>query len=666
MWQSRWTNDPPAVAHDRGSNSEEQRFYLLDMLPYTSGELHIGHARLYTIGDALTRYRERLGCRVLHPIGWDAFGLPTDIAAQRLGTTPPALTQQCIAHMKPTLQRLGTRHDWSTEINTSAPEYYRWTQWLFLRLYEVGLAYRAEGPANWCPDCETVLANEQAVGGRCERCGALVQVRNMPQWFLRITRYADALVDGLDDLPGWADKVKRMQRNWIGRESADGRVTYRLRDWSVSRQRYWGAPVPIVYCPACGMVAVPDDELPVMLPPPQTVGPFTGEPLAQVDEFVNTQCPRCGRPARRDTETLDTFVDSAWYFLRYVSPRHNLAPFCSEAAEACMPVDLYLGGVEHAILHLLYARFFCRALHDIGLAPCPEPFQRLFVIGMVLHKGAKMSKSRGNVVDAASVLDDVGADVLRLALLFAAPAEADVRYDDVRFRGMQRLLARALRLPQLVAPRVRRPAAGGMPDVHADRTAATCAADRALLHKADRCIHEVTRALEETYAFNVAIASLAALVNAIRQTVGNGASPAALGQACCAVPLLLAPFAPHAAEELWHRLGGPYSVHAQPWPRVARAKGMVRQGDQAQQQRPAGMGIPALHTAGTRELPVQIDGKLAARIAATEDMDADQLRRRALAAVSHRLGARDVVRVVVVPGKIVNVVTARARASKPR
>lgn len=641
MWQSRWTDDPPAVAHDGGSNSEQQRFYLLDMLPYTSGELHIGHARLYTIGDALTRYRERLGARVLHPIGWDAFGLPTDIAAQRLATTPPALTRQCIERMKPTLQRLGTRHDWSTEINTSSPAYYRWTQWLFLRLHEAGLAYRAEAPANWCPECQTVLANEQAAGGRCERCDSKVQIRNMSQWFLRITRYAEALLDGLDGLPEWPEKVKRMQRNWIGRESANGPVTYRLRDWSVSRQRYWGAPVPIVHCPACGPVAVPDEELPVMLPGPEAVPSFRGEVLARVREFVEAPCPECGQSATRDTETLDTFVDSAWYYLRYVSPQHTAGPFGAEAGRAWMPVDLYVGGVEHAILHLLYARFFCRALHDIGLAPCAEPFERLLVIGMVLHDGAKMSKSRGNVVDAGSVLDDVGADVLRLALLFAAPAEADVWWEQVTFRGMQRFLQRALRLPELVAPRVRRPAAGGM----LDPGAGACPADRALLQRTDRCVHEVTRALEGTYAFNVAIASLASLVNAIHDNVGKGASPAALGRACCAVPLLLAPFAPHAPEEIWHRLGGRYSVHAQPWPQAGGA------------DRP--MVTSANGSGDTRELPVQLDGKLAGRIAADGEMDADELREKAVAAVSGRLRGREVVRVVVVPGEIVNVVTAR-------
>jgi leucyl-tRNA synthetase len=432
-----------------------------------------------------------------------------------------------------------------------------------------------------------------------------------------------------------------MQRNWIGRESANGPVTYRLRDWSVSRQRYWGAPVPIVHCPACGPVAVPDEELPVMLPGPEAVPSFRGEVLARVREFVEAPCPECGQSATRDTETLDTFVDSAWYYLRYVSPQHTAGPFGAEAGRAWMPVDLYVGGVEHAILHLLYARFFCRALHDIGLAPCAEPFERLLVIGMVLHDGAKMSKSRGNVVDAGSVLDDVGADVLRLALLFAAPAEADVWWEQVTFRGMQRFLQRALRLPELVAPRVRRPAAGGM----LDPGAGACPADRALLQRTDRCVHEVTRALEGTYAFNVAIASLASLVNAIHDNVGKGASPAALGRACCAVPLLLAPFAPHAPEEIWHRLGGRYSVHAQPWPQAGGA------------DRP--MVTSANGSGDTRELPVQLDGKLAGRIAADGEMDADELREKAVAAVSGRLRGREVVRVVVVPGEIVNVVTAR-------
>ena len=625
------------------NNRGGEKLYLLDMLPYTSGELHLGHVRLYTIGDALTRYYERRGFDVFHPVGWDAFGLPTDIAAERLGTTPAALTERCIAHMKPTLQRVGTRHDWSAELRTCAPEYYRWTQWLFLRLLERGLAYQAVAPANWCPSCETALANEQCPNGTCERCDSAVESREMTQWFLRMTRYADELLSGLDALTGWPDKVRAMQRNWIGRREHDGEVTYHIRDWSISRQRYWGAPVPIVHCEACGPTPVPDEELPVLLPPPERVGRFGGDPLARVPEFVHTACPRCGRPARRDTNTMDTFVCSSWYYLRYLSPHLSDAPFDAEAARERLPVDLYVGGVEHAILHLLYARFVSHALHDLGLVPCAEPFERLYVIGMLLKDGAKMSKSKGNVIDAADKLREAGADALRLTILFSAPSEADLDWQESRqtetAAAMRRFLARALDLAEQFPPASGEPggdAAGVAVDAHT--------ASGRLARATDRCINKTTATFEQGYAFNVAIASLMELLNAIEheRTYFNGSSTeaCALRRAILTVPLLLAPFAPHTAEELWDRLEQPYSVHAQPWPEAAAAS--------------AGSCV---------EIPVQIDGKLRARVHLPPDAPGSRVESAAMEAARAYLGGCDVRKVIVVPGRIVNIVTDRRAPS---
>ena len=425
------------------------RRYLLTMFPYPSGDLHMGHAEVFAITDVVARYWRAKGFDVLNPVGWDSFGLPAENAAIRRGEHPAAFTEANIATQAASIRRYGVSFDWSRRLHTHEPEYYRWTQWLFARLHERGLAYRGAAEVNWCPKDRTVLANEQVVDGACERCGTGVVARTLTQWFFRITAYADRLLDDMELLePGWPPHVLTMQRNWIGRQDGPDGTTYRLHDWLVSRQRYWGAPIPVVHCPACGEVVVPDDQLPVELPRLEgdQLVPGDVSPLAGAHDWVRTTCPRCGGPAERDTDTMDTFVDSSWYFLRYLSPGYDGGPFRPEDAARWMPAALYVGGVEHATMHLLYARFVTKVLYDMGLVPSPEPYARLMNQGQVVNHGKAMSKSLGNGVDLAAELDRHGVDAVRLAMLFSGPPEDDVDWADVSPEAMRKFLARVLRL----------------------------------------------------------------------------------------------------------------------------------------------------------------------------------------------------------------------------
>ncbi|WP_426593673.1 class I tRNA ligase family protein [Cellulomonas sp. McL0617] len=594
-WQATW--ERLFEAEDDGSRP---RRYLLTMFPYPSGDLHMGHAEVFALADVVARYWRLKGFDVLFPIGWDSFGLPAENAARKRGEHPATFTYDNIETQARSLRRYGVSFDWSRRLHTSDPEYLRWTQWLFLTMHERGLAYRAPGVVNWCAQDATVLANEQVVDGRCERCGSAVEARELTQWYLRITDYADRLVDDMASLEGvWPEHVLTMQRNWIGRSTGDdGSTTYRLHDWLVSRQRSWGTPIPIVHCPGCGEVPVPLDQLPVLLP--------WGEPVAPVP------CPRCGGPARRETDTLDTFVDSSWYFLRYCSPGREDVPFDVEDVRRWMPATRYVGGVEHAILHLLYSRFVTKVLHDAGLVDAVEPFASLLNQGQVLNGGKAMSKSLGNGVALGEQLDRYGVDAVRLTMVFAGPPEDDIDWADLSPARMRRFLARALRLARDVRPGP---------------------ADEALRRTTHRTVHDCEELLEAS-RFNVVVARVMKLVSAARRAIDRGSDAR---EAVEVVAVLLSLVAPYTAEEMWEALGHEPSVASARWPVVDTAM-LVDE---------------------TVEAVVQVDGKVRDRLEVPTTVTADELVAWAVArpAVARAIGSRTVSRTVARPPRLVNVVT---------
>ncbi|HEY8486570.1 MAG TPA: leucine--tRNA ligase, partial [Limnochordales bacterium] len=741
-WQAYWDEQRLHQVHEGGQRPKR---YVLGMFPYPSGRLHMGHLRNYTLVDVVARYSRMRGYNVLNPMGWDAFGLPAENAAIQHGEHPARWTYGNIDVMRNQLKRLGISYDWSREIATCDPEYYRWNQWLFLLMYRRGLAYRAEARVNWCPACQTVLANEQVVGGECWRCHSRVEQRLLKQWFLRITAYAERLLQDLDLLEGWPERVKVMQRNWIGRSegaqvrfrvketgdelvvfttrpdtlfgvtfmvlsprhplaqrltegtpqaqvvrrmaeqmtareqelaelpkegvptgahainpvngeavpiwvgnyvlmeygtgaimgvpahdqrdlefarryglpvriviqgpgvpedparlerayeepgvmvnsgpftglpSEQGKravvehlqaaglgqpsVQYRLRDWLISRQRYWGTPIPIVYCARCGEQPVPEEELPVVLPAQVDFAPKGKPPLASSPEFLQARCPRCGSSAQRETDTMDTFVDSSWYFLRFCSPRESRLPFDREAVAYWMPVDQYIGGIEHAVLHLLYSRFFTKVLYDEGLVSFQEPFTRLFTQGMVTLGGYAMSKSRGNVVDPLDVVSRFGADTARLFILFAAPPEKDLEWSESGVEGAFRFLQRAYRLVDQWAPLLE-----GVEAYRSGDGQSLGERERALRRAVHRAVRKVTQDCEERFSFNTAIAALMEAVNELyryREQVADQPHRGVIRESLELLTLCLAPFVPHIAEQMWERLGHAPSVHLQPWP----------------------------------------------------------------------------------------------------
>jgi leucyl-tRNA synthetase len=785
------------------------RTYVLDMFPYPSGDLHMGHAEAYAVADAMARYYILRGHNVLHPIGWDSFGLPAENAAIRGNSHPADWTYANIETQAASFRRYALSFDWSRRLHTSDPEYYRWTQWLFLRLYERGLAYRGDGHVNWCPNDQTVLANEQVIDGRCERCGAEVIRRVLTQWYFKITEYADRLLDDMVPLEGnWPDRVLLMQRNWIGRsegaevrfavdgadepvtvfttrpdtlygatffvvaadsplaerlcaperreelreyvkqvgrltdierqsadrpktgvflgrhainpvngerigvwaadyvlpdygtgaimavpahdqrdldfarvfglpvrvvvqtglpdpvrtwqatpgdgtlinsgpldgmskadaiaaitamlaETGQGRaaVSYRLRDWLVSRQRFWGAPIPIVYCASCGEVAVPDDQLPVKLPDlrGQDLAPKGTSPLAGAADWVRTECPKCAGPAMRDTDTMDTFVDSSWYFLRYCSPGYEHGPFEVAAVRRWCPVNLYVGGVEHAILHLLYSRFFTKVLHDMGMVDFSEPFSRLLNQGQVINHGKAMSKSLGNGVDLGDQLASHGVDAIRLTMIFASPPEDDIDWADVRPEASVKFLGRVARVAsEAGAARIGGAATDG---------------DRELRRVTHRTVDEVTR-LVETGRLNVAVARLMELASAARRAIdaGPGAADPAVTEAAETLAILLSLFAPYTAEECWAMLGREPSVAMAGWP----------------------VTDPALLVQDQVTCVIQVGGKVRDRLEVPPGIGEDELRERALAApgVVRALAGREIKTVIVRAPKLVNIVPA--------
>jgi leucyl-tRNA synthetase len=839
-WQQRWAADPKLYAAEPATGASpvapKPKYYVLEMLPYPSGQLHMGHVRNYSIGDALARHMWMRGYNVLHPMGWDAFGLPAENAALKNNTPPREWTLANIAAMKRQMLRLGLGYDWATEVTTCLPDYYRWNQWFFLRMYEKGLVYRKQSKVNWCPECATVLANEQVVDGCCWRHESTrVEQRDLEQWFLRITQYAQELLDGLDKLEGWPEKVRTMQRNWIGRSEgaeiefrfersihdmleeqsgeakpdtsqahetirvfttridtifgatsvqlapehplvtelaahdhglrtqvarlideqkkareagdvgaiekhgvptghfavnpfnnelmpvwvanyvlmdygtgaimsvpahderdfefankyaipirrviapadpnaeepelafvseegvlvnsgafngltcaeaqkqlakvAEGNgfgkatVTYRLKDWGISRQRYWGTPIPMIHCDKDGLVPVPFDKLPVLLPENIEITQQGGSPLARDTDFVNVTCPKCGHKARRETDTMDTFVDSSWYFYRYTDARNSAAPFDSTIAKYWFPIDQYIGGVEHAILHLIYSRFWTRVMRDLGLIQNNEPARRLFTQGMVIKDGAKMSKSRGNVVSPDDMVARYGADATRMYALFAAPPDRDLDWQEDGVAGISRFLGRVYRLVTRYAPVVcnASPAAPQSP---------SSAVTLKLQRKLHQTIAKITLDFEGRWHFNTCVAAIMEMVNEMQSAdadLAAGAVPApVLHDLLRDLVLLLAPFAPFLAAELWEELGEQGAILRAPWPK----------------------SDPELAKEDQLEIPVQFNGKLVAVVRVSADAGREQIESAALAddKVRARLGGKRPVKIIVVPGKLVNLV----------
>jgi leucyl-tRNA synthetase len=835
-WFERWRQDATLYAAE--PDSKKKKYYVLEMLPYPSGALHMGHVRNYSIGDALARYMWMNGYNVLHPMGWDSFGLPAENAAIQNNTPPRQWTLGNIANMKAQMNRLGFAYDWSREVTTCLPDYYRWNQWFFLKLFERGLAYRKKSKVNWCPKCCTVLANEQVLANGCcwRHEDTLVEQRELEQWFVRTTKYAEELLHGLDKLDGWPEKVRTMQRNWIGRSegtlvdfkldgasgpagssisvfttrvdtiygatsvqlapehpivkdlvatnadlrakvdqliaeqrkakeagdigeiekhgvptgryainpfngekipvwvanyilmdygtgaimsvpahderdyefarkykleirlvvvpvsidpeetvaepplpfiahegvlinsgpyngltcdeaikkmSADAEkkgfgkatVTYRLKDWGISRQRYWGTPIPMLYCEKDGIVAVPEKDLPVILPENVDITLTGGSPLGRVPEFVNATCPKCGGPARRETDTMDTFVDSSWYFYRYTDAHNDRAPFDGKIAQYWFPIDQYIGGVEHAILHLIYSRFWTKFMRDLGMITNDEPVERLFTQGMVIKDGAKMSKSLGNVVSPDEMVVRYGADAARLYSLFAAPPDRDLDWQDSAIEGIQRFLGRVYRFFERYA----KPQEPAWNDTLPAQISGSA---RGLQRKLHQTIKRVTDDFQGRWHFNTCISAIMELVNDANRRMlgsedtrnpvtgelvkGDKIPPALLAEVERNLVLLLAPFAPYLAHELWEMLGEKGNLLKAPWPKYDAALAKEEE----------------------LEIPVQVNGKLRSRIVVSADSTEETILERALAdeKVRAAIAGKQIVKTIYVPGKLVNIV----------
>ncbi len=808
-WQHYWEEHGfYKVSEDPG----RPKYYDLEMFPYPSGNLHMGHVRNYAIGDVVARFKAMNGFNVLHPMGWDAFGLPAENAAIKNGIHPSIWTDTNMENMKSQLKTMGISYDWDREIATCKPDYYKFTQWMFLKLYEHGLAYKKKSAVNWCPSCQTVLANEQVVDGGCERCEAVVEKKQLEQWFFKITDYAQRLLDDLEMLPGWPEKVKIMQRNWIGRsegcqfdmkikgsdqvvpvfttradtvfgvtymvmapehplvadisqntpqaqevkefveriknlseiartstevekegvftgayainpmngeevpiwianyvlmdygtgaimavpahdqrdfdfarkynlpirvviqgndtplDGADlteayvgdgkmvnsgtfdgnsvesgiaaviaymeehgigqGSINYRLRDWLISRQRYWGAPIPIVYCNDCGMVPVPEEDLPVLLPEDVEFKPSGESPLNYVRSFFETNCPNCGKEARRETDTMDTFVCSSWYFDRFCSPHESEQPFDKAATDYWMPVDQYIGGVEHAILHLMYARFFTKFLYDIKWLSCQEPFTNLLTQGMVLKDGSKMSKSKGNVVSPEDIINTYGADTARLFILFASPPERDLEWSDAGVEGAYRFLNRVWRLVVDYAHLINSQDGEG---AELDEAA------RQLRFKTHATIKKVTDDIEGRFNFNTAISAIMELSNMLGAYRDNPQpNPAVVKEALESLLLMLSPFSPHIAEELWQLTGHEGSITLMAWPQYD----------------------PSALVQDEIEMVIQINGKVRDRIMVPSDSNEEEVRQQCMQTerIAAQLQGKTVQKMIVVPGKLVNIV----------
>ncbi|MBF6129585.1 leucine--tRNA ligase [Nocardia brasiliensis] len=645
-WTRIWRQRHVFDADGRTGGDDRPRSYVVSMYSYPSGDLHMGHAEVYAISDAIARYRRLRGDDVLHPVGWDSFGLPAENAAVKRDRDPRRRPYDNIDVQAESFTRLGISFDWRTRLHTSDADYYRWNQWLFLRLFERGLAYRKAAPVNWCPNDRTVLANEQVVRGRCERCGTAVTVRELTQWFFRITAYAERLLDDMAELHGkWPAEVLTMQRNWIGRsadapvddqtapgttERGSDAVTYRLRDWLISRQRYWGTPIPVIHCADCGVVPVPEDELPVRLPDNgYQLRPADGSPpLATAREWVTVRCPACGGPAERDTDTMDTFVDSSWYFLRYPNPRYTAGPFDPDGIRRWLPVDEYIGGREHATGHLIYARFITKVLYDMGLVPFVEPFTRLTNQGQVLMAGKAMSKSLGNLVGLQDQIAAHGPDAVRVTMLFAGPPEDDIDWADVAPAAAAKWLTRVRRLSG---------------DIAELRETSSASSDPELRRRVHRLIDATTAAMDGR-RFNVAIARMMTLTATLRRAIdgGPGAADPVVREGAEALARMLSCVAPYTAEEAWERLGRAASVTEHGWPQCD----------------------PALIVADKVTCVVQVAGKVRDRLEVPVDITAGALRALALASAKASVALRgaDIADVIVRAPNVVNIVPTEPHA----
>lgn len=807
-WQEYWQEHNTFKTE---YDESKEKYYVLEMFPYPSGNLHMGHVRNYSIGDVVARFKKMKGFNVLHPMGWDAFGMPAENAAIKHGIAPKNWTLDNIENMKLQQKSLGLSYDWDREVATCKEDYYKWTQWLFQQFYKKGLAYKKEAKVNWCEHCHTVLANEQVIDGLCWRCDNKVEKKDLSQWFLRITDYADRLLDDLDTLDHWPSRVKLMQKNWIGRSEGtqfsfevpeinervavyttrvdtvygvsyivlapehpfterlisgkeneaelrafvdrmrnmsdidrtstdaekegmftgayaknpmsgedvpiwianyvlvdygtgavmgspahderdwefakkynlpikpvvshegeeysldawqtsyhddgitvnsgkfdgltseetrvaitkrfeeqgigEGKTNFRLRDWLISRQRYWGVPIPVCYCEHCGEQLIPEDQLPVRLPEDVNFVAGAISPLATSESFLNTTCPKCGGPARRETDTMDTFIDSSWYFLRYTDARNDKEAFNKKIADYWMNVDQYIGGIEHAILHLLYSRFFVKVLHDLGLVEANEPFKGLLTQGMVLKEGSKMSKSKGNVVSPEEIVNTYGADTARLFILFAAPVDRDLDWSDQGVEGSYRFLGRVWRIIDAYQQAAAKNVTG---DLTKEGTA--------LRRELHRVIKKVTEDLDNNFNFNTAISAVMELVNAMYQHKDKNESVNAnlANELTRNLVLLLAPFTPHITEELWHELGQTDSVHAQQWPVYEEAALVVDE----------------------IELAVQVNGKVRDKIVVATSATKEEIEEQAFASdrVKEFTDGKTVAKVIIIPGKICNIV----------
>lgn len=807
-WQNKWeTENAFKVVEDR----EKEKYYVLEMFPYPSGKLHMGHVRNYSIGDVLARFKKMKGYNVLHPMGWDSFGLPAENAAIKHNVEPSVWTWNNIEEMRDQLKELGFSYDWEREVATCHPDYYKWMQWIFIQFYNKGLAYKKENPVNWCPSCQTVLANEQVVDGKCERCGTVVGKKELSQWYFKITDYAERLLDNLDKLPGWPNKVKLMQKNWIGKSigaevtfeiegydkgldifttrpdtlygvtymvlapehpylkelvagseyeeavmayvdavqhmsdiertsttkektgeftgrycinpltgkkvpifisdyvlmdygtgaimavpshdqrdfdfakafdleiipvvdpendkidlnnlqeafEAEGKlinsgkfngmnnkeaivkvteyleekgigkktINYKLRDWLISRQRYWGTPIPMIHCDDCGWVPEKEENLPVMLP---TDVEFTGKgesPLATSKTFIDTVCPICGKPAKRELDTMDTFLDSSWYFLRYCDAKNSEEAFNKEKSDYWMSVDQYIGGVEHAILHLMYARFFQMALYDLGYTSEEEPFKNLLTQGMVLKDGAKMSKSLGNVVSPAEIIDKYGADTARLFILFAAPPERELDWSDKGVEGSFRFINRVYRLVYEFSQKYK-----DVPETYE----IVNDADKSMAYWMNYAIKKVSDDIGERFNFNTAISTIMEMVNEMYKYKEGQVNEGLYGAAVKNLIIMLAPFVPHVTEEMWEHLGYGESVHQQNWPEYDESA-LVKD---------------------TVEIVVQINGKIKEKINIAGDLSRDEMEKiaRENDKIKKLTEGKNVVKVIAVPNKLINIV----------
>lgn len=816
-WQEHWKKNNFFKSY---LDSKKQKYYVLEMFPYPSGEPHMGHVKNYVIGDVVARYKHSQGYNILHPMGWDAFGLPAENAAIQHKIHPSIWTKNNIQKMKNTLIKMGISYDWDREISTCKPDYYKWTQWIFLQLYKNGLAYKKKGVVNWCPSCSTVLANEQVVEGKCERCGAEVTKKELLQWFFKITEYAQRLLDDMECLEEWPERVLTMQKNWIGRsegakiefpikggnksipvfttrpdtlygatyfllapehplveeiiidspykdevqsfikevskESTIERISttlekrgcftgkyvinpinseeipiwvanyvlmeygtgavmavpahdqrdfefakkynlpiriviqpkdkevsfntleaafdeegimvnsgqfnglsstkaleniidhlikkgygkkevnYRLRDWLISRQRYWGAPIPIIYCPNCGMVPVPEKDLPVLLPENVDFRPTGMSPLERSEEFVNTICPKCGKKAKRETDTMDTFVCSSWYYLRYCSPQSDTAPFNTQELKYWMPVDQYIGGVEHAILHLLYSRFFIKALYDLKYVNFKEPFKRLFTQGMVCKDGAAMSKSKGNVVTPGEIFSKFGIDATRVMILFASPPEVDMEWTDKGMEGASRFLNRVWRLIYNNLDYFKK-------ERNKEEVFLEDISDEAkkIRQKTHQTIKKVTEDIEERFHFNTAISAIMELTNEVykfqlEEKGGKEGDVFVLRKALEIIIRLLGPIAPHFSEELWQEMGNKESIYMQPWPKYD----------------------DILLEEEEKIIVVQVNGKLRGKLTVPASYDDERIEREALSLpkIQEKIEGKKIIKIITVSGKLVNIV----------